>query len=94
MIMPTISRKLYRLYNLKVEIRFIDHNPPHMHITSLVDDINWMIDLNGELRKGSIKTKKQQKLFKIVEYWMEVHKDDLWDRWYKAVNSMMVDYID
>lgn len=92
--MPIISQKLYLLYNLKVELRTDDHNTPHIHITCVPEEVKWIIDLNGVLRVGSIKTKNQRKLFKIMQYWMEIHKDELWVLWNKAINSEKVDYID
>lgn len=92
--MPTISRKLLKQYNLKVELRYNDHNPPHLHITCAKEDINWFIDFNGVLREGVVKTKTQRKLYKIIEYWMELHKMELWDRWYKAIKNMPIDYVD
>jgi hypothetical protein len=51
------------------------HNKPHIHVEVAEDAV--VISLDGEVLEGSIPKSKM----KLVEAWMEIHKDDLEANW-------------
>lgn len=51
------------------------HHVPHIH--AICGDDEAVISLDGELLEGSLQTSKM----KLVQAWMEIHKDDLAADW-------------
>jgi len=51
------------------------HHVPHIHVEYSGDRA--AISLNGEILEGSIPTSKM----KLVEAWIEIHRDDLEANW-------------
>ena len=51
------------------------HNKPHIHVEYAEDEV--VISLEGEILEGSIPTSKM----KLVEAWMEIHKESLVANW-------------
>lgn len=51
------------------------HNKPHIHAKFQNHEI--VIALDGEILGGEFPTSKR----KLVEAWMEIHKDDLYANW-------------
>lgn len=69
--MPTISM----FYGILIRMYYDDHNPPLIHAVYNNDTACFTLD--GELLDGSI-PKKQRKL---VEAWIEIHRDELDANW-------------
>ena len=65
--MPTISM----FYGILIRMYYEDHNPPHIH--AIYGDQQACCNFDGEAFKGEL-PKKQDKL---VQAWIEIHKDDL-----------------
>jgi len=51
------------------------HNKPHIHAEYAGEEV--AISLDGEILEGSIPNKKM----KLVEAWMEIHREDLEANW-------------
>ena len=51
------------------------HNMPHLHAEYSGEEV--VVALNGEVLEGSIPAAKM----KLLEAWMEIHKDDLAANW-------------
>lgn len=92
--MPEISKYLKYAYNLKVELRGGDHNPPHIHVTNKKYNINWMIGLDYRLLGGKIITKQQRNLYKVVLAWMSENINELMDLWISMQNNSDIWFID
>lgn len=69
--MPTISM----FYGILIRMYYDDHNPPHIHAIYGNDTACFKFD--GELLEGDF-PKKQKKL---VEAWIEIHRDELEANW-------------
>ena len=69
--MPTISM----FYGILMRMYYEDHNPPHIH--AIYGDHQACYTFEGEAFKGEL-PKKQDKL---VQAWIEIHKDDLLANW-------------
>ena len=73
--MPTISQ----FYGIIVSMFFDDndrHHLPHIHVE--YSGKNSTFDLEGNLIVGSIPIKQK----KLVEAWIEIHKEELYKLWY------------
>ncbi|MGN0594829.1 MAG: DUF4160 domain-containing protein [Hominimerdicola sp.] len=69
--MPTISM----FYGILIRMYYDDHNPPHIH--ALYGDYVACYDFDGEVIEGTL-PKKQTKL---VQAWIEIHKEELIANW-------------
>ena len=72
--MPTISR----FYGIVISMFFNDneqHDLPHMHVE--YSGNNAIYDLDGNLIVGNIPNKQR----KLVEAWIEIHKEELYELW-------------
>ena len=69
--MPTISM----FYGIIIRMYSDDHNPPHIH--AVYGDEEACFTFDGELLIGAF-PKKQKKL---VEAWIEIHRDELIANW-------------
>lgn len=72
--MPTISQ----FYGIIISMFFNDneqHHLPHIHIQYAENNATY--DLEGKLLAGNIPNKQK----KLVEAWIEIHKDELYKLW-------------
>ena len=79
--MPTISI----FYGLQIMMYFYDnekHKIPHIHVEYQDFNASFSIE-DGELLAGNL-PKKQTKL---IQAWIEIHKEDLFIDWKLAVNG-------
>ena len=79
--MPVISM----FYGLIVLMFFIDnkkHKKPHIHVKYQEQEAVISIP-NGEVLEGTIKSTK----LKLVQAWIEIHKEDLMADWELAVKG-------
>jgi hypothetical protein len=77
--MPTISM----FYGILVAMYFEDnerHNLPHIHVRYAGSKASVSID-DGRVLAGSIPSKQ----LKMVQAWIEIHKDELFADWELAV---------
>ncbi len=86
--MPTISM----FYGIIVRLYYFDnqqHNTPHIHVH--YQDESAVIEIpNGKVLEGSLKRNK----LKLVEAWIEIHRDELMADWELATNGEPVFKID
>ncbi|MFH1321001.1 MAG: DUF4160 domain-containing protein [Bacteroidota bacterium] len=86
--MPTISM----FYGLIVSIYYLDekkHHLPHIHVRYQGIESIFSIP-DGELLEGKLQPNKR----KLLEAWIEIHKDELMANWELAVNGEQVFKID
>lgn len=82
--MPTISM----FYGIIVYMYFFDnkqHKEPHIHVNYADDDAVISI-LDGTILKGSIPNNK----LKLVNAWIEIHKEDLMADWKLAIDGQPI----
>lgn len=82
--MPTISM----FFGILIRMYYEDHNPPHIH--ALYGDDQACYTFDGEILEGSL-PKKQHKL---VQAWIEIHKEELQANWKLASDGEQVFKID
>jgi len=86
--MPTISM----FYGIIIRLYYFDnqqHNLPHIHVH--YQDESAVIEIpSGKLLEGKLKRNK----LKLVEAWVEIHKDELMADWELAINGESVFKID
>ncbi len=51
------------------------HHVPHIHVVCAEEEV--VLDLNGEILEGSLKSSKM----KLVQAWIEIHKEELVANW-------------
>ena len=76
--MPAISMFfgiIIRMYNNG------EHNPPHFHASYQGHYATF--DLDGELAEGDMPRKQK----KLIEAWVEIHRDELLANWELAINE-------
>ena len=82
--MPTISM----FYGIIIRMYYFDnqkHNLPHIHVHFQGDEA--IIEIpTGQLLQGKLPKAKQ----KLVDAWIEIHKDELMADWELAVNGESV----
>ena len=86
--MPTISM----FYGLIIRMYYFDnqqHNTPHIHVH--YQEESAVIEIpTGNVLEGSLPRNKQ----KLVDAWIEIHKEDLMADWQLAINGDAVFKID
>jgi hypothetical protein len=81
--MPTISL----FYGIIVSMYFLDnrqHQMPHIHVRYQDDEAVYSIP-EGELLSGAIPPAKAR----LVQAWIEIHRDDLMADWRLAVGGQL-----
>jgi hypothetical protein len=84
--MPELSR----FYNIVIKMIFSDnahHSKPHIH--AYYNEFEASVGIDGELLAGSLPVKQ----LKLVEAWLAIHEDELYDAWNKAVRNEHFDKI-
>jgi hypothetical protein len=79
--MPVISM----FYGIIIRIYFLDdrhHSVPHVHARYSGDEASIRID-NGEVLAGEIPRKQ----LRLVQAWIELHRDELFANWELAVEG-------
>ena len=82
--MPAISM----FYGVVIYIYFFEnkkHYKPHIHVKYTGSEVVLGLP-DGEIMEGSIPNNKM----KLVEAWIEIHKEDLLANWELAVNGQEV----
>ncbi len=79
-------------YGIIIRLYYFDnqqHNKPHIHVH--YQDESAVIEIpSGKLLEGKLKGNK----LKLVEAWIEIHKDELMADWELAINGEPVFKID
>ena len=86
--MPTISM----FYGILVSMYFYDneqHNKPHIHVQSAEFEASICIE-TGDVLSGNLPKTK----LKLVQAWVEIHKENLMLNWNLAVNGGKIFKID
>ena len=79
--MPVISM----FYGIIVSMYFLDnkqHKAPHIHVRYQDDEAVYLIP-DGDLLAGSLPPSKAR----LVQAWIEIHRDDLMADWQLAVSG-------
>ncbi|MBI5214952.1 MAG: DUF4160 domain-containing protein [Ignavibacteriae bacterium] len=66
-------------YGLIISMYYLDnkrHNVPHIHVRYQEEEAVFAIP-NGELLEGDLKSNKM----KLIQAWIEIHKEDLMADW-------------
>lgn len=84
--------ELTRFENIRIYMNYMDndkHQEPHFHV-ELNDGKEASISIaNGKILAGKI----DRKTHKIIIAWILLHKEELWDRWNRAVSGRHFDKI-
>lgn len=81
--MPTISM----FYGIIISLYFFDdqrHNVPHIHAKYQGQDASFSI-LDGSILAGEIPVSKKR----LVQAWIEIHRESLLANWELAVNGQV-----
>ena len=79
-------------YGIIISMYYFDrqrHKRPHIHV-SYQDEEAVLAIPDGELLEGSLKSNKM----KLVQAWIEIHRDDLMADWQLASNGNSIFTID
>ena len=82
--MPAISM----FYGIIIYVYFFDnkkHKKPHIHVKQSGDEVVLGLP-DGEILEGSIPNPKM----KLVQAWIEIHKDELLANWELTINGREV----
>lgn len=85
--MPELSR----FFNIVIKMIFSDtvkHHKPHIHV--YYAEYEATIGIDGELLAGNIPVKQ----LKLVEAWITIHEEELYEAWNKAVRNIPFDKIE
>ena len=85
--MPELSR----FYGIIIKLLFgddVQHNKPHVH--AYYAEYEASVGIDGELIAGSLPVKQ----LKLVQAWMILHEDELYQAWNKAVKNEPFDRIE
>ena len=82
--MPEISR----FYGIIIQMFFMDHNPPHFHIS--YGDYKAVVTIDEVTVQGNMPARA----LKLVFEWMEIHKDELNENWELAQNGKLPNKIE
>jgi hypothetical protein len=86
--MPILSM----FYGIVVRMYFFDdkqHHAPHVHAECSGDEAVYAI-LTGELLAGTLRSGKSR----LVQAWIEIHRDELLANWQLAVNGEEISKIE
>ena len=75
--MPTLSM----FYGIIIRMYHDDHFPPHIH--ALYQDYKATFDFEGNLLEGEMPVKQK----KLIEAWIEIHREDLVANWELSRNK-------
>lgn len=84
--MPELSR----FQGIVIKMIFLDndkHHKPHVHV--YYGEYEASVGIDGELLSGSIPIKK----LKLVQAWMILHEEELYNAWNNAVQGIPVNGI-
>ena len=82
--MPTISE----FFGIRIEIRFLDHNPPHFHAKYQNDKVI------VEIKDGRVKGEMSERALRMVLEWLDMHRDELMNAWQQAAEGKEPDMIE
>ena len=83
---------LSMFYGIIISMYYLDdkqHKLPHIHVKYQETEAVYSIP-DGEVIEGKLKPNKR----KLVEAWIEIHKEDLMANWELAVNGKNIFRID
>jgi len=75
--MPTICM----FYGIIIRMYYVDHNPPHFH--AFYGENVARFNFDGDVIEGKLPIKE----LKLVQAWVELHKEELKANWELAKNS-------
>jgi len=83
--MPEVSR----FFGIVIRMFFKEHNPPHIHAEHQGNKA--VFDLNGNMIKGSLKSRTA---IKLVREWIDLHLNELNNDWDLAQSGEDINKID
>ena len=75
--MPTISE----FFGIYIFIRFLDHNPPHLHAKYGNQEVT--IDIAN----GTVRGEMSERALRLVLEWLAMYRDELMQAWQRASNG-------
>lgn len=80
--MPPVSHP-FKQGALVILMNYNDHSPPHVHVKYQGDVGSYRLDIRNEiwLKSGRV---LPPALRRMVETWVEVHREELLEQWAKA----------
>ena len=82
--MPEISR----FYGIFILMNFSDHQPPHFHA--------WYGDYKVivTIKDGVVKGEMPGRAVKLILEWLELHREDLMENWYRSQNGIILEKVE
>lgn len=77
--------ELCRFYGILIKMIFKDdnqHHKPHIHV--YYNEYEASVGIDGELIAGSMPVKQ----LKLVQAWLVIHEDELYEAWNNAVRGI------
>ncbi len=77
--------ELCRFYNIVIKMIFRDdsqHHKPHVHV--YFNEYEASVSIDGDLLAGKLPVKQ----LRLVQAWLVIHEDELYDAWNKAVRGI------
>ena len=69
--------EISRFYGIIITMYFPDHNPPHFHVR--YNEYKAIVDISTGLINGNM----PGRAVKMINEWMELHKNELLENWKK-----------
>ncbi len=83
--------ELCRFYNIVIKMIFRDdsqHHKPHVHV--YFNEYEASVSIDGDLLAGKLPIKQ----LRLVQAWLTIHEDELYEAWNKAVRGIPFGKID
>lgn len=85
--------ELARFEDIRIKMYPMDtqkHKEPHFHVILTNGDKASIAISNGRILEGKLSKKQKD----YIKAWMLIHKEELWDRWNKAVAGEFIERIE
>jgi hypothetical protein len=84
--MPPVTE----FYQVVIRMNYSEHNPPHVHAEYKKGQYKAAFDLDGKMMVGYIPNRERR----LVQAWIEIHRDEIMDNWTRIENGEPVCKID
>ena len=80
--------EICRFYGIVIYLYWMDHNPPHIHVT--YGDYECSISITERIVDGKIPAKVISK----VNLWMDLHQEEIMEQWRRASRGERIERIE
>ena len=80
--------EICRFYGIVIDLYWMDHNPPHIHVT--YGDYECSISITERIIDGKIPAKVISK----VNLWMDLHQEEIMEQWRRASRGERIERIE